>query len=248
MTTDETNQQSPFTRPGFLVAALLIAIIVIAGIVLGIRSMTREPTPEVAPATDAATPSGLPLPTPTESSDESVCGLGGEVLAGTVTIAPAAEWQYQGTISYPLSEEFGPAEVSEEGVRSCFQRSPEGALFAAANGAVQASDAQTVGAWLDYFLAEGPNRDEFLESSPGGGDTNGIRLRVAGFKVLNYDGDKATIDVGLSGSVEGQPSYLSGIFHLTWEDGDWKLDVQDPLSPVDYATIPDLSGYIAWGE
>lgn len=247
MTTDETNQQSPFTRPGFLVAAAFVVILVVVGIVLGVTSNTQDDEPETLRPTPTAAASASADPSPSSvSAGESICALEGEVLTGTVTIAPPAEWQYQGTIAYPTSEVFGPAEASAEGIRSCFQHSPEGALFAAANGAVQATDSETVRAWLEYFLAEGPYREDLLGADAGEGDTSGTRIQIAGFKVLNYDGDAATIDIGLSGSVQGQPLLLSGVFYLVWEDGDWKLEIQDPESPIDYATIPDLSGYIPW--
>ena len=40
--------------------------------------------------------------------------------------------------------------------------------------------------------------------------------------------------------------FLSALYDLTWEDGDWKLVVSDPKAPVDFAKIPDLAGYVSW--
>lgn len=251
MTIDETNQQSPFTRPGFLVAAAFVVIIIVVGIVLGVTAMNRDDDPQ-AVEPSATTPIEGP-PTSTNPSDEGTaaegCQVPGETVTGSLTTAPEAVWEYQGTMAYPSSETFGPTQTTDEGVRTCFQRSPEGALFAAANGAVQASDSQLIEPWLEYFLAEGPNRDAFLNAGSGGGsDTSGIRARIAGFRMLAFDGETANIDVALQASVDGQTIIMSSVYALVWENRDWKLTMQDPSAPVDFATIPDLAGYTIWGE
>jgi hypothetical protein len=38
------------------------------------------------------------------------------------------------------------------------------------------------------------------------------------------------------------------VYLLAWEAGDWKLSVTDPNAPINVANIPDLAGYISWGE
>lgn len=251
MTTDETNQQSPFTRPGFLIAAAFVVILIVVGIVLGVTAMNRDDSPQaVEPSTtDAVEGPATSAPPSDEETDTEGCQVPGETDTGSLTTAPEAVWEYQGTMAYPSSETFGPTETTDEGVRTCFQRSPEGALFAAANGAVQASDSQLIEPWLKYFLAEGPNRDAFLNAGPGGsGDTSGIRARIAGFRMLAFDGKTANVDVALQASTEGQTILMSSVYTLIWENGDWKLTMQDPSSPVDFATIPDLAGYTIWGE
>lgn len=251
MTTDETNQQSPFTRPGFLVAAAFVVILIVVGIVLGVTAMNRDEDPQaVEPSTTAPVEGPTPSATPSdEETGTKGCQVSGGTDTGSLTTAPEAVWEYQGTMAYPSSETFGPTQITDEGVRTCFQRSPEGALFAAANGAAQASDSQLIEPWLEYFLAEGPNRDAVLNAgSGGGGDTSGVRVQIAGFRVLAFDGETANVDIALRASTEGQTITMSSVYALVWEDGDWKMAVQDPSSPVDFATIPDLSGYTIWGE
>jgi hypothetical protein len=86
----------------------------------------------------------------------SVCGLEGEKLSGTVTTAPAAEWKFQDVYAYPTSTTFGPGETARRATRSCFQHSPEGALFAAANVTIIGGPAdQLVKPWIEYALSEG---------------------------------------------------------------------------------------------
>lgn len=250
MATDD-NEQSPFTRPGFIAAAVLVALVVVLGIVIAIVNATRSDDPDPTPEPSSPSPTTSTAPTSEPSNvagGASVCGLEGEDLTGTLSTAPGAEWAYQGTTAYPTSAEFGPGDTDGDGVRYCFQHSPTGALFAAANAVVQGTDPNTVLAWLTYFVAEGPAREELLASGAGSAGTEGARVQIAGFRVLAYDGETATVDVAVRGSSAGQNVNLSMVYRLIWEAGDWKLQVDDPAAPIDVATIPDLAGYISWGE
>lgn len=244
-TDDEPN---PFTRPGFIAAAVVVALIVVLGIVLVIMNATRDGGPGPTPPPSPDTTTTAPTPdTTTAASDESICGLDGQVLTGTVTSAPDAEWKYQGTIGYPTSSTYGPGETTSEGVRYCFQHSPTGALFMAANAVAQGSDPTTSPQWATQALAAGRYRDELLAPVSGGSSPEGTRLTIAGFRILNYDGATARVDLGTRISSEGQNLTMSAVYELVWQDGDWKISSDVP-APIDAASIPDLAGYITWGE
>lgn len=246
MATDET-EQSPFARPGFVLAALLVILLIVVGVIVAVSISGRDDNPnDLMEATPVPTTTAA---APDESSkvDPSACGLPGEVLSGTISIAPEAEWSYQGTTAYPTSSEYGPGESSPVGVRSCFQHSPTGAVFAAANAVVQATDTATTREWLTQFLADSPARDELLAAATGSTDP-GSRVQVSGFRLLTYDGKSASVDVAVRGSSGGQTVNLSMVYDLIWEAGDWKLWVDDVAAPIDVATVPDLAGYISWGE
>lgn len=187
-----------------------------------------------------------------------MCGLEGEVT-GTADLVEAPEvdsWEYQGTTAYPVSAEYGPAATDPDGFRYCFQHSPEGALYAAANAVVQASEADEsrVESWLIYFMADTPERDEFVSQaqasassdSSGTSDDSGTRLQVAGFNLMSYDGTTAKIDMAVTGSASGQTVNLSAVYELVWEDGDWKLLITDPSEPVSFAQLPHVAGYTVW--
>ena len=242
---EDTDQKNPFTRTGFVLAAVVVALVVVLGVVVGVVNATRsDPESQSSPSPSESSAA----PTADESAaagGASVCGLSGEVLSGSISTAPAAKWEYQGTVAYPTSSEAGPADT-KNGVRTCFQRSPEGALFAAANAVVQGSDEATVKRWLDYFVT-GSARDQVLSAGAGSSTGSGTRVEIAGFRVLAYDGDSARIDVAVRGSASGTTLNLSMVYPLVWEDGDWKLNVTDASAPIDVATIPDLAGYITWG-
>jgi len=245
MSYDDEAPQNPFTRPGFITATVVVAIILILGILVVVRTAGSN-DPAAAP-TGGADPGASVTPDPSEAAAEpSVCGLDGEVLSGSLTSAPDAKWEYQGTVAYPTSTTYGPGETTADGVRYCFQHSPAGALFMAANAITQGSDPAVSAAWADQVLAEGPFRDQLL-TDVGAGSSEGTRLRLAGFRILSYDGETARVDLGVVGSSSGQAVTLSGVYELVWQGGDWKIST-DVQAPLDMATIPDLAGYITWGE
>lgn len=248
MDTDETPQ-NPFTSPRFIIAAILMAFIVIFGIAIVFINVSKKDVTVVTPeAGQSSSTSSPPTTTPITKADASICGLKGVVLEGSLSIAPETQWQYQDTTAYPISPQYGPGAVSEEGYRYCFQHSPEGALLAAANAVVQGTDTTNIGSWLNYFIARGPYREELLSQGVDGTDTTGTRIEIAGFRLLSYTGDTANVDIGVNGFTQGQTVTLSMVYALTWEDGDWKLVVSDPNAPLNIANLPDLSGYTAWGE
>lgn len=246
MATDD-DERGPFTRPGFIAAAVVVALVVVLGIVLVVVNAGDEDDPGPTPTSSAST-SAAPTPDTTAvAGGESVCGLDEEVLTGTVTVAPEAEWKFQGTIGYPTSSTYGPGDTSSEGARSCFQHSPTGALFMAANAVAQGSDPATSAQWASLALADGRYRDQLLSQVSGGSSSEGTRLSIVGFRVLNYDGSTARVDLGTKVSSGGQNVTMSAVYELVWQGGDWKIS-SDVQAPIDAASIPDLAGYITWGE
>lgn len=248
MAAEDNEERSPFARPGFIAAAVVVALIVVLGIVLAIVNATRADPEPSATSSSAPSASAAPTSEPSEAAGgASVCGLTGEDLSGSLSTAPGAEWQYQGTTAYPTSSEYGPAETDEAGFRYCFQRSPEGALFMAANALVQGSDPSVSQEWVGYALADGPHREDLLSEVGAASGSEGTRMSIAGFRLLHYDGETARVDLAVRASSQGQNLTLSGVYELVWQDGDWKISADVP-QPLNTATVPDLAGYITWGE
>lgn len=251
------SEKSRFTRPGFIVGALMVSLIVVLGVVFGVwQASGNEPEPNTAPPSPASSSSVTSSAAPTNensakakggsgSDSDSVCGLDGEVLTGKIAEAPAAEWEYQGTVAYPTSEKHGPAKTNDAGVRYCFQHSPEGALFAAANAVAQGSY-DPEGAFINHFLSlNTPNRTELLVPS-GSSDTSDTRMSIVGFRLLSYEGATAAVDIAARVTSSGKTIYVSAIYNLAWEDGDWKLLPVDGSDPLPFVPIPDLVGYTSW--
>jgi len=251
MVNDGDEQPNPFTRPGFIAAAVVITVIVALGIVLAVRNATREDAPAIPGAAPSMStgPAAVATATPPQSGVEpSVCGLPGEAMEGTLTTAPAAEWGFQNTTAYPTSAEFGPGETNSDGVRYCFQHSPAGAVFAAANAVVQGSDTSSSSAWINYFLSEHtPGRTTLIGGEPGETPSS-TRVAIAGFRLLAYDGETARVDIVARATSSGQTVFASAVYNLVWEAGDWKLYPDDTSDPLPTAQIPDLVGYTVWGQ
>ncbi|MHA4915531.1 hypothetical protein, partial [Enterococcus faecium] len=90
--------------------------------------------------------------------------------------------------AYPTSPTYGPGKTAPEGYRYCFQHSPVGALFAAANALAQGSATGNNAAWSQYVLAAGPHRAELLAQGTTSSGTSGSRTTIQGFRLLSYDG------------------------------------------------------------
>lgn len=239
MASDETS--TPWAQPKFLIAAILVIALIVLGVVLALSSRNEPDGTSSTPTT----PPGTTTSAPGNAGAESVCGLPGYADSGTLTTAPEAEWLFQGTTAYPTSSEYGPGATSPEGVRYCFQHTPAGALFAAANAMVQGGDPAVAGEWLDYVVADGPYREQ-IASSQEAADSADSRINIAGFRLLAYNGDSARVDLAVRATSGTSTILVSGVYELVWRDGDWKISA-DVAEPLNVASIPDLAGYVAWG-
>ena len=131
------------------------------------------------------------------------------------------------------------------GVRYCFEHTPAGAVFAAANAAVQGSDPTVSANWVKYAIGEGPFRAQVLAES-GTASSSNPRMSIAGFRLLSYNGRTAEVDIAIRTAVGATTVTASGVYMLVWQGGDWKLSA-DVAKPLDVAPIPDLAGYVFWG-
>lgn len=240
--THDTEGPNMWTQSRFVIAAVVVALIAVMAVVLAVsgpggNDSTASPTPTV---TESSTPR-------TSASTDSVCGL----EPGDQTVPAAApedtEWELVGTVAAPTApEEIGPG-VEEDGLRSCFARSPLGALYAAANLLATTSNPDQREALVRELTAEGPARQLALEllAAEGQQAASNTKLQVAGFTFLNYDRDNAVVD--LATRVDsGALAHIS--IALTWEAGDWKLVLApDGRVSGDIGQIPDLTGYVPWG-
>jgi len=244
-TTHEDGQGSPFARPAFLVAAVLVFVIVLLGVVVAVR--VSRSNDAVAPPTSTPSQAERPSSTP-QSTDPaaSVCGLPGSTDTEALTDAPAAAWQYEGATAYPTSPEFGPGKTASEGYRFCFQHSQEGAVFTAANAIAVPEDAGAQRAWIDYFVSSGPNRQQLLDTMNEPSSTaTGVRLQVVGFKLLAYTGTTARVDIAVEATGSGQAVTASYVYELTWQSGDWKLNSDAP-NPFNFSTVSSSASYVPW--
>ncbi len=245
--------RSVWTRPAFVGSAvLLLALAILAGWLLtrgdgapadpgaaASPGVSQAPTPDPAGTDDPAT-------TAPPSAGPSACGLRAEADSGTLTRAPDARWDLVGTVAAPSVEDQGPGE-DDDGLRTCYARTPTGALLAAANVAAMGSNATLVERMTAEMTAAGPGREAALERIADEGAPavpSVVRYQIRGFRLLDYSGTEASVDLALG--VEGG---LTGSFvlDLRWEEGDWKVVLTDDggLGSLP-APVPDLTGYTLW--
>ena len=237
-----TDARSPFRRPGFIAAAIVIGVILLAGAIMLATSLfgggnnTADPKPSPTTST--------PVPPSAGTADASVCGLEGLDEENTLTAAPTNEWELIGTVAAPTaSDRAGPGSV-DDGFRTCFAHTTEGALFAAVNFVALSTDSRNTGQ-LYELIAAGPARDAAEAAGPTDVDPSGSRLQVAGFKVDSYSKGEATIDVAWTVTSQNN-SLVSGPTVLRWEGGDWKVVITENGAPIAPGPIDNLGGYIPW--
>ncbi len=253
MSSDQTESRSPFTRPGFIAAAVVVALILGMAMTLVIMNATgKNSAATTSPSASASAESSVSSEPgessePASNGEASVCGLKGEVLEkARLPQRPKAEnWDYVGGIAYPVSKEYGPGATAPEGYQYCFQRSPEGALFAASY--MVAASAGAPSEWHEYAVSkDAPNRSELIK--PDERPENSYRAGLGGFRLQSYDGKSATIELALWAKTGGATAYGSAVYHLVWEDGDWKFRPKNAKDPLESVQLPDIADYVPWGE
>lgn len=223
-----------------LASTAALAAVLLAGCV------QENPEPTTSPETPAPTSSTSPAPSDDASAEESRCGVPGFEDESSLVQGPEAQWSYIGSIAVPGSDELGPGEITDEGVRTCFAHTAAGAVTMAYNAAVQGSTSSVAVPFADYAFT-GPGREEVLAEV--NGDVADYRGALLGFRVLAYDGDTARIDVAIRIEADGQSAIGSGIYELVWEDGDWRIYATSAESPgLSSETITSISGYTSWSE
>ncbi|WP_156887614.1 hypothetical protein [Propionicicella superfundia] len=145
----------------------------------------------------------------------------------------------------PHSATAGPGRIEPDGFRYCYAHTPEGAILAAAN---LLAVTNRIDVFRERFVARsvvpGPGAEAIRKevSSPRGDDTS---VRVAGFRLLSYSADRATVDLAFRMVSRG--AYMSYPFDFEWVEGDWRVVVRDDGSPMYKPTqVYDLVGYALW--
>lgn len=229
----------------FIGSAVVVTAIVVLGLILSLTNIfggQTEPTANPsAPSPSTATATATPTPQP----EASVCGLEEVEMSGTVTKAPTATWSLVGTTAAPAIEGQGPGKIDDDGFRSCYARTPTGALLAASNLLAMGSEAPLLGPKMNERLTvPGPGRDAAMARPPVQVDSSGVRIQIAGFRINRYDGNTADVDIAIrtsTGVIAAQ------VFTLKWVEGDWKVVLADSGDlPSPMSQLPSLSGYVAW--
>ncbi|MEZ2390243.1 hypothetical protein AB6813_11960 [bacterium RCC_150] len=230
------REQSPWTRPWFIASAAVVVLLIALAVVY------------VALPAPGAGQSSAPSPAATTTStaqagQESACGLpAGDQRYPSVGLL--TKWELVGKFAVPSDPKgIGPGKV-EGTVRTCYQHSPTGALYSAANyvGTGLLPGGQTI--ILQSLTAQSPLRDQSLATPPTQAPVDpSLSTQIAGFKVVTYTGQAARIALGLKVIKDNKVGYGSMTFGLRWENGDWK----SVLEEYSYSSgLTDLSDFVQW--
>jgi hypothetical protein len=256
---EDTNEGSPFTRPGFLIStAVVIGLVVMLVWLLARPGGGENDGEETTPPEESTTAPAAETPTESPSSDAdateaSWCGLEAVELDGTLTRAPAdIEWEYVGTIAVPALEGHGPGVVEDSGLPHCWAQTPEGAVLAATSVLAASASPDLVVEAHEELYVDGELRDRVLadpdcEAARVEAEGSGVRASMVGFRLLSYSGTAASVDVLLS-TNQGE-GYASFVTPLVWVDGDWQVEwrTQDEFLG-DGGGVETTAGYVLWEQ
>ncbi len=250
MTTPQAESQKPTPHPGVSVA--IIAAVLILTVV--ITSALNKVPLRSAVATD-----------PPDKS-ESACHPNDKVTKETSSMKeapPIDEWTFDTTsVAYPKSKKYGPGFIEHKGAAAapaygmCFQRSPEGALFAATHAAAESLQKQPNTDWAEEFIS----KDQLYTSDVIEAITKGNlllslgyesdkikRIEIVGYRYEYFGRSSALIHIGTKVTTnKDEVTYLTSLYDLTWEANDWKLIPRYLSNPTKTKRVPNLDGYISW--
>jgi hypothetical protein len=238
--TQSSTERSPFTKPGFIISAALI-IALIAAVVVVFFLPKADSTVQPAPASSAAGASSAPSKS-ADAAGKSVCGLPSSTEPA-LGAAPKTKWELVGTMAAPTDPQIGPGKTDEQGIRSCFARTPTGALYAAVNLWALGIDPSKEQAIAEQLAAKGPGRDAGMTTPESAAPASAVKIQIAGFNV-SYTADQAVVELAFKADTGALASVRTT---LLWQDGDWKGVVADNGAPLEEPRqVGDLSGFIPW--
>ncbi|WP_172193307.1 hypothetical protein [Actinomyces faecalis] len=220
MSDDVTSTPSPFTRPAFIVSAVMLLALVVGAVALWLTG--SDPAPNT-PTDVSVSQAGAPV---AGNESDSVCGLapGDQSVpttplgVDTIEIAPG--------LVVPSVDGAGPGVT--DGVTRCYAHSPRGAVVAAASWIKWMSSRQQLDVATETLLAPGSDRDRLLEEVRRTWDgSTGSAVTVTGYKVKVRSTDEVLVSVAATDSR--QPGLVvAWPLVMVWVEGDWK--VQPPAN------------------
>ena len=236
--------RSPYSRPGFVVSAVLVGMLGMAALFVVIGAATRHKAVAVSAAPRRSTRATGQVDAATL---KATCSLPvGSQQAPTV--GPDLAWVTVGQMQAPQApSSFGP-QRAENGIGVCFAHNPTGSLVAAINFFAQATVADP-GNVIRTLVADTPERqlalaqaregqDQLLQNSDG--DPGSVQ--VTGYQIVDYTPAQANLNVVL----EGPGGELAAVeCQLDWQAGDWKFVIPSG-GQLTSAQVTTMDGFVSW--
>lgn len=234
MSFSEWEDSTGIDRRKLLVIVISAAVAGAAIVLMALMLFNKNATP--AQAAPPASPAG--------AGNAEQGGQPMETLAappaGVSWSAEPVEWMVGAPqIALPHNTEFGPS----TGTASGFQRSPSGAVVAAAQLGFAADPSH---------VADGPHKASAVAKLQPGSKpvADGVHLSIQGFKFVGQPTtDKALVDLLIGMGPSFFPA--SCTLDLRWIDGDWRVYAHSAddvcLASQQAVSDTDRASYIAWG-
>lgn len=230
-----------WARPGVAAAAFLLVAVVAGALAVFWPGRATTAAPTQAASVPASTPPAVPAPVLSSSTppgaDQTVPRVG-----------PPVTWVQFKTLALPVSAAAGPR-VNTGTVMSGYQRTPAGALLAVADNDVRFSLADDWRTATLAAVADTPGRAAFIaQRAPYGQLADpipGQLTQIAGFNVVSYTPDRATIQIARVATDGGVTATTDTV---RWEAGDWKVLLPDSGTTPPAAVLRSLAGYVPWSS
>lgn len=226
---------------GWLIASLaVVGVIAIAAVIVMVAALNR-------PSTE---PTSAPVPSSTSSATvtrttQGTCGPVAYEKTNMLTAAPRTTWEPWGATVLAGSDAAGPKQKNDHGIRSCYARTAEGALYAIVNAAAYCTDTRYAVEGVEQTVANGPGKDAAAAAARDANPCQPSADLIRGYRVASYDGSNATIYLAVE--VSGQTAAVP--YQLVWEDGDWKGVLADNGSlPMAPGPLDSMANYTTWGH
>lgn len=249
---DDTPPRTGFDSWSWRGSAAVIGVIVIllVGVLIAVATGHGAKQP-----TAAATPAPAPAPAPVSGAGGGDAGRpAGCATAGTDQTVPTGPptgvtWTLASGFAVPGTAADGPVLHGPAGVGYCFSHTPLGALLASANlGHGTGTDPEIQAASVTLSIATNQYTAQ-LAASPATTTPSRPGIQIAGFRVVSYTPDAATVTLAASiPSTQGGSPILGQLtIALAWEQGDWRAVPQaGPTIFLNTAQAPSLAGFVAW--
>ena len=258
----QSGESSPWARPGFIGAALVVVVAVACGVYAltargghrnaGVPGRTTTPSTAITPTTEQTQQ--------VVKAKAATKGRGGcDLPPGPQTVPTTAPseitWTLWRTAALPSSPTAGPMVVQGDLAR-CYAHSPLGALIAAVQIYARWQLVMSNQEWRSIAYGQmvpSAGRQIVIadmkaeaKADPAGlaaPTPPGDFAQIAAFQFLSYTPDSTVIDIVVTKA--GQ--YVVGPITLAWSDGDWKIAVLPAGTITGPAqVISSTAGYIAW--
>lgn len=219
-------------RWAFGLAAAVIALLVVLVIVLIPRGGDNSNTSAAGGSNGAAQSKA------TSTVAAGTCGAGASDDQAVLDAAPKdTTWVTtdQGWIG-PVSKTAGP--MANSPIRSCFEHSAEGGLYAATWAYIQIIEAPK-----EYMpTIVGPGADALRELRMKDTTTTAPVLHISGYRYISYTPERATVRLLIK---TPSATYWSADMVMEWHDGDWHYWA--PATPTEVGKA-DPDEFITWGS